>query len=353
MRIKLFLTSWLVLAQISYADDSALVVGVIAPMSGDLAEYGAAVINGMQLANDAAPGKRLTLVVEDNAKCDSPSAVSALQKITTTQKVNVIVTVCTAAAQGVLPIVKARGLPLIQLTESGSDPDNVMLKLMPDSIRMASIHGERYAEKYKRLAIIGTHMTVNIGERGNLPVVTKAFEGQGGKVVFSDLLSPDTNDFRPLIERIRRSDAQAVAPFIGSANGMALFLRQADELNLWSGKKLVGNFFFEFMFVELSKLYPRVSSLDGLESVNIAQTTDDAFKRAYATRYHTDPPQFADYGYDTVSILKNCGTDTDCYQVSRPGVSGRLAFDNQRRRSGFFDVKEMRNGKFVTIRTVL
>lgn len=332
-------------------EEPRLVVGVIAPVSGDFAQYGEAVVNGMRLANDVIPGKPLQLAIEDNAKCDSPSAVSAFHKLTTFHQASVIVTVCTAAAQGVLPLTKPRGLPLIQLTESGPDPDNIMLKLMPDSVRMASLHGERYAEKYRRLAIIGTDIAVNVGERGNVPLVTRAFEARGGKVVLSELFPPDVSDFRSLIERIRRSNAEAVAPFIGSADSMALFLKQSDELKLWADVKLVGNFFFEFLFAELSKLYPRLSHFEGLESVNLSQMTDDAFKRAYEERYETALPQFADYGYDAVTILKRCGTDKKCYQTGRQGVSGPLTFDAEGRRTGAFDEKELRHGRFVKIRT--
>jgi branched-chain amino acid transport system substrate-binding protein len=351
-RAQIFFALFLFLSRPVLADESALVVGVIAPITGDFAPYGRGVMNGMRLADERLQGARLKLAFEDNPKCDSASAVSALQKLRIAHKVGVIVTVCTAAAQGVLPIARASRIPLIQLTESGSDPNNVMLKLMPDGVRMASLHGERYAEKYRRLAIIGSEITNNIGERGNFPLVTKAFESRGGKVVFSELVPPDTTDFRALIEKIRRSDAQAVSPFIGTANGMALFLKQADDLSLWAEKDLVGNFLFEFLLAELVKLYPHPARLEGLESINLAQMTDEKFKLAYEARYHEPPPQFADYGYDTVSILKLCGVDAGCYRVGRTGISGRLEFDDRGRRSGAFDIKRLQNGVFEKIQTV-
>jgi hypothetical protein len=60
-----------------------------------------------------------------------------------------------------LPIVKARKIPLIQLTESGADPESVMLKLMPDSVRIITLHADLYAEQYQRLAVVATDMTNN------------------------------------------------------------------------------------------------------------------------------------------------------------------------------------------------
>jgi branched-chain amino acid transport system substrate-binding protein len=337
----------------AHGDEPPLVVGLIAPVSGDLAQYGAAVVNGMRLADEQVGGRAIKLIIEDNAKCDSPGAVGALRKLMVVDGIKVMVTVCTAAAQGILPVVKARGIPLIQLTEAGPDPYNFMLKLMPDSTRMATLHGELYAERYGRIAIIGTEISVNVGERGNLSSVTKGVESNGGKVVFSELLPAETTDFRPIIQKLRRSDARAVAPFIGSANAMALFLRQADELKLWSDKKLAGNFFFEFMLGELSRLYPHVLKLEGLESVNIHQTTETTFARRYADRFGSEPPQFADYGYDTVSILKACGIDIRCHRLERDGVSGKLIFNEQGRRAGSFDIRELRKGRFVTINQVM
>lgn len=351
---KYCLLIWLfvfVVVNISYADEKDLVVGVIAPMSGDLAQYGTAVVNGMHLADNSIKGLRLRIVIEDNPKCDSPDAVTAFYKLITLHQAKVIVTVCTAAAQGVMPLARARSVPLIQLTESGPDPDNVMLKLMPDSIRMATLLGEMYKKKYKRLAIIGTDSAVNVGERGNIPLVSKAFESLGGTVVLSELFSPELSDFRSLILRIRKSGAEAVTPFISSASGMALFLKQSDELKLWRDVNLAGNFFFEFLFPELTKLYSPLFQFDNLESVNLAQASESSFKKEYEARYHSTVPQFADYAYDAVNILKHCGVNQKCYGSLEHGASGPLKFDANGRRVGVFDVKMLKKGVFVTIQT--
>lgn len=69
-------------------------------------------------------------------------------------------------------------------------------------------------------------------------------------------------------------------------------------------------------------------------------------------RFSTLPPQFADYGYDTVRIVKECGTDTKCYRERRDGASGVLAFDESNRRTGAYEEKELRGGVFLTIRTI-
>ena len=81
---RAFMVLWLLVipaiafgAAMTHADEPPLVVGVIAPMGRDFAVYGQGAVNGMQLANDTLEGRRLNLIVEDNAKCDAPSAVSA------------------------------------------------------------------------------------------------------------------------------------------------------------------------------------------------------------------------------------------------------------------------------------
>jgi hypothetical protein len=61
-------------------------------------------------------------------------------------------------------------------------------------------------------------------------------------------------------------------------------------------------------------------------------SSDAGFKRAYAARFSAEAPQFADYGYDTIAIIKECGADTECYRRSRSGVSGQLTFEGHGRK---------------------
>ena len=344
----LFLTT---LVQLTYAESRPLRIGLIAPMSGDLADYGVAAANGATLAIELAPGAAATLIVEDNRSCGPSDAVTGAQKLVNIDKVDIVMTVCTGAAQGVLPIVKARNVPLFQLTESGPDPENYMIKLMPDSVGLVEVLAEKYVKRYSKMALIGASVQVNTGERGNLLLFKQKFEGLGGKIVFYEEFPSDVLDFRSTITRIRRSGAQAVIPFLAPTQQLAAFLKQGDELNLWKEVHLAGNFFFEFMLKELKTIYPAVQKLNGLESANLAQLTTPQFLADYQKRFGKPAPQFADYAYDATAIIKRCALDKACYRRPFDGVSGEVAFDaSTDRRLGKFVSRTLKDGEFVDSR---
>lgn len=330
------------------ATSPALRIGIIAPISGDLAEYGVAAVNGVTLANELEPGRPAEILIEDNKSCGPSDAVTAAQKLVNIDRVDVVVTVCTGAAQGILPIVKARKVPLFQLTEAGPDPENYMIKLMPEAIGMIDVLVDTFAKRYSKMALIGATIQVNTGEQGNLSLFKKKFEERGGTVVFYEEYPSEMVDFRTTIQRIRRSGAQAVIPFLAPTQQLAAFLKQGDESKLWKEVALAGNFFFEFMLKELTTVYPSWRKLEGIESSNLAQLTTQKFLQDYRKRFAKPAPQFADYAYDAMSIIKRCALDAPCYRRPFEGVSGQVEFNPATdRRIGKFVSRKLKNGVFV------
>jgi ABC-type branched-subunit amino acid transport system substrate-binding protein len=353
MRIPLLLGLLLVSIPLpSYGipeSSSELRVGVIAPVSGDFAGYGLGAVRAMKLANDSMPGIKLSLIVEDNRSCQAPDAVTAYHKLTQIDHVDAIVTFCTAAAQAVLPLATAKKIPLFQLSEPGDDAAGYMLKLMPDSVALLDRLAKELFKKYKTIALVANTMDVNTGPRGSIPLITSAYEKLGGNVVFTRDF-PDTEmDFRSIILQIRKSNAEAVVPFIWPVRQMAAFLTQGDQLHLWPQVALGGSLVFEFMYPELLKVYPALAKKEGLESVNLAKTTSANFIEAYRTRYNETPPQFADYAFDAAAILKQCGLDRECSRAPRHGASGQLAFCAQGWRTATFETKRLTDGKFIVV----
>lgn len=324
-------------------------VGVIAPLSGDFASYGIGATRAMQLANDHGAGARVELIAEDNPSCQSPEAVSAFHKLVSIDRAGVLITFCTAAAQAVLPLARARGLPLLQLTESGPDPDAYMLTLMPDSSPFIDYLAKDLARKYRSVALVANTTEVNTGVRGNVPLFRKRFEELGGKVLLAVDFPDSETDFRPLLLRLRSSGADAVVPFIWPVQQMANFLSQADQLDVWSTIKLGGSFVFEIMQPQLLEVYPQLSKFEGLESVNFLDQTSTEFQAAYRRTFNEAPPQFADYAYDAVMLVKRCGSDSRCMRQPASGVSGPIEFGPTGRRIGKFVSKRLRQGTFQPV----
>jgi branched-chain amino acid transport system substrate-binding protein len=332
-----------------HAQPSTTRVGLIAPLSGEFASYGVGAAQAMELANDQTAGPKITLVKEDNRTCQSGDAITAFHKLVNVDKVDVVVTFCTAAAQGVLPLTIQRKIPLIQLTESGVDPSNYMLKMMPEALPFAKQLAKDLRKKYTTIALVGNEMEVNTGPRGNLPVFSETFTRLGGKIVLTETFPDTETDFKSLVLRIRSSGAEAVSPFIWQPQQMAAFMKEADRMKLWKSVPLAGNYAFEFMFSQILSVYPRLSSLEGLESINFVEHSSPEFRADYKKRFNSDPPQFADYSYDVMAIVKECRKDAACYRKPRQGVTGAIAFGDDGRRVGRFASKRLVKGKFEVV----
>src|ERR1700741_4489209 len=67
----------------------AFKVGVIAPLSGPLTEYGDAFKNGIMMATNESANKHVQFIFEDSAY-DPSKAISAFYKLRDTDKVNMV-----------------------------------------------------------------------------------------------------------------------------------------------------------------------------------------------------------------------------------------------------------------------
>ncbi len=323
-----------------------LKVGLIVPLSGEYASFGKAVVNAAQLAAEKGSGHEIELLYADNWTCSSQDAVSGFQKLVSVDHTKVIITFCTAAAKAVAPLAKRMDIPVFQLTEPGDAADKYMIKMMPTSYGFLDLLADVFSKKYARMAIVASSMEVNTGEFGNAPLFTRGFESRGGKIVFSEEFPPSLLDFRTMIVKIKSSGAQAVTPFIWDARQLATFMKQADELGLWGKVDLAGNFTFEMLYRDLIPIYPRLAKMNGLVSVNFRSTTSPDFIKEYREHFGEDAPQFADYAYDVVKIIRRCGLDRSCSLEPFEGASGMNRFDETGRRIGDFALKELRGGVF-------
>ena len=105
-------------------DGETLKIGVIMPMTGVAANYGEHQSNAIRMAVEELRGKkgstrkRMEVVLEDNAT-DPKKEISALQKLTDSDRVPVVIgSVWDIMANAVMPIIDDKQIPLISPTAS-------------------------------------------------------------------------------------------------------------------------------------------------------------------------------------------------------------------------------------------
>ena len=323
-------------------------LGIILPLSGEFARFGVNARKAILLAQKQIRSSyQPQIIFEDNPSCGPKDALTAFKKLVEIDKVEVVATFCSGAAKSVAPLARALKLTHIQITETPDPDDTAMIKVMPSSRPWIEILGLEYAKRWKRVALLGNEMELNTGEGGNLSKIALSLEKHGSRAVSSDSFPDSQLDFRALINKLKASEAQAVAPFIYPAAQMAAFLRQADDLHLWDHKELAGNFVFEVMSEELFKLYPPLKKREGLLSVNFANTTSAKYVQDYQAEYGEAPPPFTDIAFDTYALVAACGSTIDCMLRDRDGASGELRFDSRRGRVGKHELRVLHEGSFV------
>ena len=129
---KLFLTMLLVTILIvscgkKTTNSNIIKIGVIAPLTGNYAQYGIAVKEGIELKVEAINnagginGKKIELVIADS-KGDVQESVNAFKKMVSQDKVNIVIgEVVSATSQAISGLAQSAKVPLISATATSLD----------------------------------------------------------------------------------------------------------------------------------------------------------------------------------------------------------------------------------------
>lgn len=90
----------------------ALRIGVIAPLSGELATWGVSVRSAIELAHRDSKHPAI-LFFEDEEACNSTKALTAYTYLHSAKKVDVVVASCLGGARAIAPLARRSGVPLL------------------------------------------------------------------------------------------------------------------------------------------------------------------------------------------------------------------------------------------------
>lgn len=213
-------------------------VGFVGPLTGEAASWGQNAMAGISLAvkeiNDAGGihGKKIKLISEDG-KCGGES-VTAVRKLIDIDKVQVMLgPICSPEAEPVVPILQEYNMPTVMPTPSApgltAGRDAVFRVYPSDSLQGAYAADFIYNDLGKRkVALIYVENTWGAGLN---KVFTQRFKELGGKIVYNDNVMQEEEDFRTIITKIKKTDAEAIYAPIYANNAIAAF-KQMQELGL-------------------------------------------------------------------------------------------------------------------------
>lgn len=237
----------------AFAQD-AYKVGLVSPMSGANARYGAFANKGATLAakeiNAAGGvnGKKLEFVSGDS-QCVPAEGVSATKRMISFDKLPVIIgDICSSVTLAMQPLAEESNVLLINAASSN-----------PTITYKAGVGGYKwtfrnYPTDESRAAIVLEH-SVKVRNFKNFAVLSVDSDyGRGAinftkkylprfpdaKILSEDYYKEAETDFRPVLSKIRNSGAQAILMY-GQADTTPIVARQMLEMGLAGKVFLVGN----------------------------------------------------------------------------------------------------------------
>jgi len=312
------------LASANAQSADTLKIGIISPMSGPNARYGAFANKGAALAakeiNAAGGvlGKKIELVSGDS-QCVPAEGVAATQRMISLEKTPIIIgDVCSSVTLAMQPMAEESRVLLVNAASSNPDITYkagvggfkwTFRNYPTDEVRAATVLEYSVKTKgFKKFAVLSVDSDYG---RGAIKFTKRYLpKYQGAEILSEDYYKDSETDFRAVLSKIRRSGAQAIVLY-GQADTTPIIARQMLELGLAGKVALVGNGEFNTKTtiaaapkvmngaVEAAAWLPEVQAPRSLKFV-------EDYKKAYSGEV---PNVHAYTHYDTLFLLAKVITD--------------------------------------------
>lgn len=317
MKPLLFLSLLLAFTYSALADDGQscvpLKIGVIAPLTGGMAEFGTATRNGIELAlrSDPQLHRGLAFIYEDS-KYDPPAALTAFRKLTAVDHVDLVYNWGTGPNQAVAPVAETSRIPLLAMTTEGS------VSLNRQYVLRYSIYAEQYSlallahlrQRKIRTFDIVTNQVAYFEEVLN--GITRNLNND--EIIHTVVrVTPEEQDFRSFMPRLSDTHSEGLGVFLIGGQLSQFFLQSKGLLP----QRLI---FGSNTFDNPREVERAQGSMDGAVYPSIAVT--DKFRDQYVTAYRSEVQvPFAAMGYDLVEL---CAKLADCKRKTTDEIISSL-----------------------------
>lgn len=341
-------------------DTKVAKIGVIAPLSGDLAALGKGIEHSVDLAikqaneSGAIPGWTLELAPEDDQASPDVGKNAATKLASDPEVVAVVGTLNSSVAQSVQPVLASANIAMVSpantnpsLTQ-GADFATAPKRAYPNYFRTCttdSIQGP-FAARYlfekagiKEVATVHDKKTYG---QGLVEAFSKEYTKLGGKIVAAETINPDDDKYDAVISKIKPSNPGAVY-YGGEFPQAAPFSQQMKAAGL-NVPLMGGDGIFSGEFIKLAG-----STATGDLATAIGAPTDTlpsakSFVESYKAAGYAEPYEaYGAYSFDAataiIEALKTSLKDAESAEAARQGtidalggvsfdgVTGKVAFD--------------------------
>ncbi len=360
-------------------------IGVISPLSGDLAALGLGIKNSVDLAikqaneNKTIPGWTLELQAEDDQATPDVGKNAATKLASDPDVVGVVGTLNSSVAQSVQPVLASAKITMVSpantnpsLTQ-GADFATAPARTYPNYFRTCttdSIQGPFAARYLFEKAGIKEVATVNDKKtygQGLVNAFSQEYTKLGGKIVAAETINPDDDKYDAVISKIKPSNPKTVY-YGGEYPQAGPFSQQMKAAGL-NVPLMGGDGIFSGEYIKLAG-----ATADGDLATSVGAPTDTlpsatAFVEAYKAAGYQEPFEaYGAYAFDAanaiINALKTSLASADSVEAARQptidamakvafdGVTGKVAFDEfGDTTSKVLTVYQVKDGKWGAINT--
>jgi ABC-type branched-subunit amino acid transport system substrate-binding protein len=314
-------------------------IGVLAPITGALAPYGAALKNGMEVAaelinKDGGFGNRKVEYVLADDRTDPKTATTQARKLLVQDRVDFLMgTISSATTLAVIPQAESAGKPYFYIVEgedktcddsggtrklifgNGETPEQKMTKFVPYMLENLG----------KRIYFIGSdyvfpHFVTDI--------TSGLVKENGGEIAGTAYAPLGTTDFSSYISKVRAADPEVLFVEVVGTDGIAL-VKQLSQFGLDKKLKITGiPSFAPEVFGGIGPVAQGVYTVerywDGVDN-----DVNKRFVEAYRAKFGSKDPvstTSAQGAYGTLQLYKAAvekadSTEADAVAEALPGVS--------------------------------
>ena len=281
------------------ADEGRYRIGVIIPLSGQVASLGHYVRRGVELAlRELPPGERQAIeVVFEDDQFDPKKTISAYNRLSQQGRLDAVFVIGSPPANALAPLTERNKQVLIAV--GGSDPNIVKDRsyafvhwVIPPILGLRLVD-ELLRRDFKRLAFVCAEATGALADV-NAAISALHERGAGGRIVYNEAFAKDETDYRAALGAIktRQADAVVVVLFPGA---LSSFARQFRQLKL--DAELIGMETFE----DEAEVKAAAGALLGTWYVNASDPTADFVER-YKQAFGEHPGWASANGYDALRL---------------------------------------------------
>lgn len=205
-------------------------VGAIVPLTGALADYGAAVRNGFELARgDYADNFRGIEIVYEDSGYDGKTALNALNALIARGDIDLYYVWGVTPNETLLPVLAARQLPVISETSLKSSLIGrpLAVRAAPTGDMTARVLSEELLKRgYRSVGML----VVDIPYYRDIVDALRRYLAKGGaSLEVVDSIAPELTDFKTLIAKLRSQNHAVLGVFL-LPDQIVTFYRQAETL---------------------------------------------------------------------------------------------------------------------------